>query len=60
MAVRIIKMFQQPDGKSHHETGGSGTSILTKGATPFEEERELVRASQARRAEKKESSELPE
>jgi hypothetical protein len=32
-------MFQQPDGKSHHETGGSGTIILTNVATLFEEER---------------------
>jgi hypothetical protein len=39
MNVRITMMFQQPSCKSHHETGGSGTIILTNGATLFEEER---------------------
>ena len=34
-----IEMFQQPDDQSHHETGGSGTIILTNVATLFEEER---------------------
>jgi hypothetical protein len=52
----IIKMLQQPDGTSHNETGGSGTMILTNVATLFEEERKLMRASRARRAEKKQSS----
>jgi hypothetical protein len=45
--------------KSQNETGSSGLMILVDGEMLFEEGRELVRTSQARRAENKESQKPP-